>query len=166
VRLWGRFGQQGVSRRCSPSRPASASTTSTRLRAHAQREATLTLSLSHTQSPLRTWSYRSTSPTTIALGATHASGEAVGMRGPSGIMDRARQNGSSEIWMGAEVAELSLRHAAEVDRAAPAGVGVEAAVGAPPRFARASRATAARRMFFFSVVRMQSNSRAQATVGR
>ena len=81
-------------------------------------------------------------------------------------MDRARQNGSSEIWMGAEVAELSLRHAAEVDRAAPAGVGVEAAVGAPPRFARASRATAARRMFFFSVVRMQSNSRAQATVGR
>lgn len=77
------------------------------------------------------------------------------MRGPSGIIDRARQKGSSEMWMGAASAEEAsavAQRAAEVDRAAAVELDRAGEVRAPLVAARVSRAAAARRILLLLCV--------------
>lgn len=95
-----------------------------------------------------TWSYRSTSPTTTALGATQASGDMVGTRGPSGTSERCRQNGSSAGWTGLD-AGADVETAATWAKRQLVVVAVDEAGVVPPASSaerRASSSAAVRRM--------------------
>lgn len=63
--------------------------------------------------PLLTLSYKSTSPTSTALGATHASGLSVGTRFPRTMSCRCLQKGSSATCDDEEGAESAVAAAAE-----------------------------------------------------